>query len=278
MERISLSECVVVGKYLRYDPQVRHTLQDWVQRIQAPLSKKTKARENFLIWAAPGSGKTFLIQQIADSLGNSVAYVECNLAKDNREDFIHKVNTLSSHTRPVLCLLDEIDARSNEVWPYEECFSKLDLNVDTAQQVVIVLIGSTQSSVHAMEAAMKQRQKGADLVSRVPHPNAFEIPSMAQEDTVVMAVGQILALLGERVKSVEKYALLYILCNESLRNSPRQLSEFMKAAAYQFKKQDRRLRFHHLFQPGAQEMFNFRQRHDPTFLKGLQEVDVQISR
>src|SRR5262249_4244501 len=103
LDGIALSECSVVGKYLRHDPRIRNTLKDWVRRIKHPLLAKTTSRENFLVWAAPGSGKTYLIQQIAErlkvELNGAVDYVECNLANDDPDNFIRKVNSLSSKTQ-----------------------------------------------------------------------------------------------------------------------------------------------------------------------------------
>jgi len=283
LDRIVLSDCVVVGKYLRYDSMIRNNLKDWVRRIQGPLLVKTSARENYLIWAAPGSGKTYLIQQIAEQLkgklGDNLKYIECNLAKDGREQFVSTVDSLESYTQPVLCLLDEIDARAGEEWPYEACFPKLDLNGESDRQIVIVLIGSTPTSMQSMIEAIKQRRKGPDLLDRILRDQkCFDIPRPTLEDGAAMVVGEIAALLGERVRAVEKLALFYVLCNETLRGSPRQLSEFIKAAATRFQEGEERLRFHHLFLPEDDDKrFDFRKANE-ELLKGLNNVDVQIAR
>lgn len=278
IDRMPLSECTVVGQYRRFNAQVCNSLREWVQRITAPLVAKTHARENFLIWAAPGSGKTFLIQQIAAELEGAVEYVECNLAKDEREHFIGKINGVETASRPVLCLLDEIDARGTEEWPYDECFSKLDLNLEPGRQVVFVLVGSTQTSVSTMANAIAQRHKGKDLLSRILFDRYFEIPAPDLEDSVVMVMSQLDATLGERLGSVEKLALFYILCNESLRSSPRQLSELAKAAAARLGPDEMRLRFHHLFRPGDDAQYEFRSSHGGKLLEGLKNVDVLIAR
>jgi hypothetical protein len=279
VDRISLSDSTVVGQYRRFNAQVCNSLREWVQRITAPLIAKTGQRENFLIWAAPGSGKTFLIQQIAAEMSGSVEYIECNLAEDEQEDFIGKVNSVETASRPVLCLLDEIDARSTDDWPYDKCFSKLDLNLKPDRQVVFVLIGSTQTSVSTMANAIAQRYKGKDLLSRIPlNQNTFEIPAPDFEDSVVMVMSQLVASLGERLRSVEKLALFYVLCNESLRNSPRQLGEFATAAAARLEQGEKRLRYHHLFRPGDDAQYEFRSTHGGKLLEGLKNVDVLIAR
>jgi hypothetical protein len=281
LDRIVLPDCVVVGKYLRYDQPIRNTLRDWVKRIQSPLIEKTSSRENYLIWAAPGSGKTFLIQQTAADvsarLSNGLRYVECNLAKDEREEFVKKVRSLETQSNPTLCLLDEIDARSGEDWPYETCFPQLDLNLKDDKQVVIVLIGSTPNSMEAMIESMRARKKGQDLLDRILRDQkCFAISPTTAEDSVAMVVGQIVGLLGRKVRAVEKLALFYILSNESLRSSPRQLSEFIKSAANRLGESDERLRFHHLFRPEDDDQrYAFRKANE-SLIAGLRNVDVVV--
>jgi len=278
LDRLSLSESVVVGRYLRHNQQARNLLTDWARRITHPLLTKTVLRENFLVWAAPGSGKTFLVQQIVAELGGAIDFVECNLAKEDKESFSKKLNRLTNRSLPVLCLIDEIDARGDEAWPYEVCFPHLDLNLDTSRQAVFVLIGSTQSSAKTMAEAMGKRHKGPDLLSRILLPqNSFEIPSPTQEDNVVMVIGEIVHAIGPRIKAVEKLALFYILTNEDLRYSPRRLSEFVKSAAQRFQKDDDRLRFLHLFRRDDDEVkFDFWKAHEGS-LEGLSNVNVVIS-
>src|SRR6185369_11084437 len=278
LDRLSLSESVVVGRYLRHNQQARNLLTDWARRIRHPLLTKTVLRENFLVWAAPGSGKTFLVQQIVAELGGAIDFVECNLAKEDKESFSKKLNRLTNRSLPVLCLIDEIDARGDEAWPYEVCFPHLDLNLDTSRQAVFVLIGSTQSSAKTMAEAMGKRHKGPDLLSRILLPqNSFEIPSPTQEDNVVMVIGEIVHAIGPRIKAVEKLALFYILTNEDLRYSPRRLSEFVKSAAQRFQKDDDRLRFLHLFRRDDDEVkFDFWKAQEGS-LEGLSNVNVVIS-
>lgn len=177
----------------------------------------------------------------------------------------------------MLCLLDEIDARPKEKWPYDVCFSKLELNKQPGRQVVVVLLGSTQTSLDAMASEMRLRDKGPDLLSRVLLDQySFEIPAVTLEDAAVMVVGHVVKVVGDRVRSVEKLALYYILSKESLRSSPRQLSEFVSLAAGRVQADDRRLRFHHLFRPEDEEARYAFRRGNEDLLTSLANVDVQI--
>jgi hypothetical protein len=278
LERISLTECVVVGRYLRYEPRVRNALKRRVRQIQAPLRKKTKNRENFLIWAAPGSGKTFLIQQTAafvnEVVPGGVEYVECNLISDTREEFEAKVRALSRGTRPVLCLLDEIDARPDESWPYEACYEALDLNTKLERQVVVALIGSTQANVEAMARAMKPRKKGDDVLTRVFPQNWFEIPAATPLDSTAMVIGDVVNTLGERVRGVEKLALFYVITQ--MKGVPRQVSELVRRAAERFEASDDVLRYYHLFDPADPAAFDFKAEYG-ELLTDIENVYVQIA-
>jgi hypothetical protein len=279
---IQLSKCVVVGKYLRYDEQTRNKLHDRVKQIKQPLRTKTDMRENFLIWAAPGSGKTFLIEQIAEDLRTAekvpVQFVECNLSRDPKDKFVEEVNQLPKMNQPVLCLLDEIDARGDEDWPYEACFSHLDLNLKKDKQIVFVLIGSSQTSVDALADTMKERWKGKDLLSRVlVEQRGFAIPPLTTGDAAVMIAGEVLNQLGPRIDSIEKLALFYVLSRAALRKSPRQLTEFVKAAARRVPDDERRLRFCHLFDATIYKDVEFLKAHE-GLLDDLKEKDVEVSR
>lgn len=278
---VSIQESTVVGEYLKHDQTVRNSLKDWASHIRAPLLKKSLQEMNFLIWAASGSGKSFLIQQIAEEikhvLKEDFQFIECNLAKDSKEEFVSKVGAVANASVPVLCLLDEIDNREDELWPYEECFGKLELNTRAEMQVVFVLIGSSKGSLSNMVEAIKRRHKGPDLLNRILQDhNCFSIPSADPEDVVVMVASQIRKYAGPHVKSIEKLALHYILCNESLK-SPKQLREFVKSASARMLLTDDRLRFYHLFRPEDDNKKYLFRRANESLIEALVERDIRIS-
>jgi hypothetical protein len=220
--------------------------------------------ENFLIWAGPGSGKTHFVGQINEHLRNTLSgdldYVYCNLAEDSPTLFKEKVSSLPIRTCPVLCFLDEIDARPDEMWPYDVCFPHLSIN-----------------RVEEMARAMSNRHKGKDLLSRVFGPNRFTIPTATPLDSAIIFLGEVFDALGERVKTVEKLALLYALCEPTLRNSPRQLTEFVRRAVGRIPDGESRLRYNHAFDPGDLAELQF-WADNRQLLTNLQNVDVKVFR
>jgi hypothetical protein len=256
---LALTESIVVGQYMRHDGRVRNRLKDWCTRISRPLTTSTtNIHENFLIWAAPGSGKSFLIQQLASTLSRSIAYVELNLAAMTREEFVAGLQSVANSPTATLCLLDEIDSRVDEDWPYQEVFPLLDLNRSEDHTVVFVLVGSRGDGREGMIARMKERPdgrerpKGKDLIDRVPADRRFEIPSTTPEDKCMIVAAQVAEaarLRGARVREIEKMLLYYVLSNEDL-TSPRQLSDLARDAVRRLSTKDDRLRYDNLFEDG----------------------------
>lgn len=266
VRRISLPECTIVGAYRRQDERIRNQLKDWRSRIERPILSPTNGRENFLIWAAPGSGKSFFVQEIAKSLGDQAIYFEINLARSSRDEFCSQLNRVIECKCPALCLLDEIDARGDETWPYEECFSLLDLNTKHSHTIVFVLIGSSAAGLKGMIQIMLERTKGQDLLDRIPEGNRFEIPGLSLNDRVVIAASQIISAADERqqkLNEIEKLALYYLLKNKELR-TPRQLRDLAVTAIQRMSVDDDRLKYDDFFYRGDNRNQQFWVEHQDT--------------
>jgi len=249
LDRISLADCAVVGGYRRLDERVRQMLRDWNGRITTPLATRTNAHANFLVWAAPGSGKTFFIQEIARSLGGAIAYFELNLASMSRTEFVARLAEVGRATAPVLCLLDEMDARADETWPYEECFSLLDMNIRGPLPAAFVAIGSSPTGMEGMTKEILARSKGKDLLDRIPAANRFEIPGMSPGDRLVLLASHLLQgadARGHPVREVDKLGLYYTLTNRDL-DTPRQLRDLALVAVQRMGTGDDRLMYDDFF-------------------------------
>jgi hypothetical protein len=80
-----MDDHAVVGSYTRYDEYVREQLKDARLRIAESCAQPARRRDNHLVWAAPGSGKTYFVEQAVRSL-EGVGYLELNLAKLDEDD------------------------------------------------------------------------------------------------------------------------------------------------------------------------------------------------
>jgi predicted ATPase/tetratricopeptide (TPR) repeat protein len=255
LDSVPLRSFAVAGNYMRHDPFVRSALKDARRAIVAGLEEPGHRRNNHLIWAAPGSGKTYFVEQVARELGNAT-YRELNLAECDEAAFRAALETVAAPANgPCLCLVDECDARPSESWPYELLLPVLDAALAEGSKIVFVLAGSTASSVEEMKQAMASRPKGADLVSRIPYENVYSIAPMNTGDRVVVALAQFESAArqaGRDLCEVEKMALFYLAVDPRLGNA-RQLRELTVRAIERLQPGEDRVKYDHLFSPGNPE-------------------------
>src|ERR1700686_4305186 len=62
---VRMDAYAVVGSYMRFGEGVREQLKDARARIAEACAQPAKRRDNHLLWAAPGSGKTDFVEQVA---------------------------------------------------------------------------------------------------------------------------------------------------------------------------------------------------------------------
>jgi tetratricopeptide (TPR) repeat protein len=254
LDDLVVSRHTVVGRYSRFSSAVRNSLADARQRIVAGLVGDHSTRENHLLWASPGSGKTFFAEEIARSLAD-VHFVELNLAKLGEDEMRTGLDAAIDIDGPVLVLVDEIDARSGDEWPYGLLLPYLDANTRRSDPIVFLMAGSSGSSFDEFRAAISRRPKGADLLSRTPESNRVEIAPLGVGDRILLGVVHLLgasAARGAVLRSVERSALYYIAVTRYLGNA-RQLAEFAARGAARMPPGEDRVKFDHLFAPGDPE-------------------------
>jgi pimeloyl-ACP methyl ester carboxylesterase len=255
MDWVVLSRYRVIGDYTRYEETVRNTLKDVRHKIAAGFDRPRRKRENYLVRAAPGSGKTYFVQQVAASLSQTIHYQECNLAKCSRKEFLSGLAQLDAENKPCLCLIDEVDAKPDEAWPYGVLLPYLDASADRGAQFVFVLAGSSGSSLVEMKKQIASRPKGADLLTRIPAGNEYEIMPMNLGDRVLVVLSQFRQAgreVGREVQAVEKLGLYYIALNSRLANA-RQLRELAVRAIDRLPTGEDRIKYDHLFGAGDPE-------------------------
>ncbi len=258
LSSVRMSDYAVVGAYMRFGEDVRERLKDARLQIAEACAHPAKRRDNHLLWAAPGSGKTYFVEQVAASL-DGVVYQELNLAKLSEEAFRSALGEAMSGDCPTICLVDEVDARPEEPWPYEALMPFLDANLERGGGVVFVLAGSSGATIDEFKDRIRSRPKGADVLSRVPEANGWEISPMNGGDRILVALSQMLGAaeeLGRHVAEVEKLALYYVASAEHLANA-RQLREFAVRAVARGSQSNDRIRYDDLFDSGDPENKRF---------------------
>ncbi|MGH3026778.1 MAG: AAA family ATPase, partial [Gaiellaceae bacterium] len=248
-----MDDYAVVGSYMRFGESVRERLKDARVRIAEACARPAARRDNHLLWAAPGSGKTYFVEQVTASLPE-VAYAELNLAKLTETGFREGLAQATAGGSTI-CLIDEVDAKPDESWPYEALMPRLDVNLERGGGIVFVLAGSSGSTIGEFKDRFRARPKGSDVLSRVPEANGWEIAPMDAGDRILVALSQMLnaaSELGRSITGVEKLALHYLAAAPHLANA-RQLREFAVRAVERGSARSDRIRYDDLFDSGDPE-------------------------
>jgi len=117
------------------------------------------------------------------------------------------------------------------------------------------LAGSSGSSLVEMKKQIASRPKGADLLTRIPAGNEYEILPMNLGDRVIVVLSQFRQAgreVGREVQAVEKLGLYYIALNSRLANA-RQLRELAVRAIERLPASEDRIKYDHLFGAGDPE-------------------------
>jgi pimeloyl-ACP methyl ester carboxylesterase len=266
LDEVVLSRYRVIGSYTRYEEAVRNTLKDARARIAAGCLQPSRKRENHLIWAAPGSGKTYFVQQISASLPSTIRYQELNLAKCGEQEFRSGLSGFDCKDSPYLCLIDECDAKPQEPWPYEMLLPYLDVSVERGAPLVFVLAGSGGANLDEIKKRIAVRPKGPDLLSRIPAGNEYQIMPLNIGDRILVVLSQFREVgkeFNREIRSVEKLGLYYVALNSRLANA-RQLREFAVRAIERVPPNDDRVKYDHLFSAGDPENKAFWLQAQPT--------------
>lgn len=259
MDDIELERFRIVGEYVRFEERVRNSLKDFKLHITRSLKNEQKGRESFLLWGPPGSGKTYLVQQIAKFLGDSIEYKEFNLAQSGESELREMLRGVENTNAPSLCFIDEVDSKPSEPWPYEALLASMESSRLPRQRICFVLAGSGGSNIEDMKNRISSRPKGRDLLNRVMMGSEFSVPPLEVGDRLLVAVAQLInsaTAKGHPIREIEKLALYYIAVNPTF-SSARQLRGLANSCASRIPGGDDRVKYDYLFEPGDRENKEF---------------------
>lgn len=250
LSEFGLSRYRVVGRYSRFEEGARNALKDLRTTIARTLTSGPARVDSFLLWAAPGSGKTYFVREMAGALAPEVDYAELNLAELDERAMRARLPELGRIPRPTLVLIDEVDSQPSATWPYEILLPALEPPRSPPHPLVFVLAGSGGSTVDEFAQRISGRPKGSDLLSRVPAAHRATVPSPTARDRIVVSVSALRSeAAGARVTEMEKIALYYLSSAPELA-SPRQLRQVIARALERKPRDEERLKFDHLFDAG----------------------------
>ncbi len=260
LNEIELSNYGVIGGIVRYSQSARNSMKDAKQRVVSSLTSQPFGCDNYLIWAPPGSGKSFFVQEIAKSLGSSIYYRELNLAQLNEREFRSVLSEIEKLDKPRLCFIDEADSKPTESWPYEALLPSLEPPARRKTiRTCFILAGSSGNSLAEMKENILKRPKGSDLLSRIPPGNEFVIEGLGLGDRLLVVSTQFLNAAkdsGRNVNEVEKMVLYYVASNPRLK-SARQIRQLAVRCIERMPAGEERIKFDYLFDAGDPENKEF---------------------
>jgi len=250
-DTLQLSRFKIIGNYVRYDEETVNKLKDLKQKIIQGINPKMIGNSNFLIWGRPGTGKTYLIDQIASSQ-KDIDYHELNLVELNQKQFKLKLKKIEKAKKNCICLIDEVDSDSSAKWVYEILLTHLLPTSDRKFRVCFILAGSSGATIDKMKEKIRSKNKGKDFLSRIPITNEYIIPTLNVGDRLLVVASQLLNLsnnIGWEINRIDKLALFYILVNPQYSN-PRQISQLLVNAIARVTYNEDRMKWDHLFEYG----------------------------
>lgn len=278
LNEIGLAAISVHGKYRRFSNEDRANLVGLADRIRRALVTKSLTRENFLVFASPGSGKTFFVEELARTLANTVTFVPIDLSRDSREACEAKLAQVADSKQACLCMIDEVDGRKGEEWPYDMIYKKLDLNEDPERPpVVFVLIGSSGETVTNLREKIRSRYKGKDMIDRIPASaqHCAEIPPMGVGDTVCVYASKILEAAEAQkktIQNIEKFAAYHAILTC---RTPRQIKLLADQAVRRIPLGHTQVYYEHHFEPGDKTNKTFSDQHSDAVLAfGKQTIRI----
>ncbi|MGI0068487.1 MAG: AAA family ATPase, partial [Thermoplasmata archaeon] len=260
LDEADLDRYQVVGNYLRFDDRARNRLKTFRQKVaETYFSRGGVVPQCFLLWGAPGSGKSYLIQQASKSLPPGVRYLELNLAQLDQASLRSGLDDFTGEQSPGLCFIDEVDAHSEQAWPYETLLPYLEPSVPRPFPTVFCLAGSGGGSLEELTERIRTRPKGIDLLSRIPGGNEFVVDPLGVGDRILVSIAQLMLAAQEEghvVKEIEKLALYYLSVHPSFA-SARQLRGRANQCARRIPPTEDRIRYDYLFGAGDPENKQF---------------------
>jgi radical SAM superfamily enzyme YgiQ (UPF0313 family) len=272
LSEVALSKYRVVGKYVRHDEDLRNYLVDVYLKIRSGLKVGQKS-QCYSICGPSGSGKTFFVEQVASASG--VKPERLDLGGTTEEDYRSKLAELKNKNDPILFMVDEIQTKAGEEWPFAELKACMDAVKD--KPVTFVLIGHLDN-LSAMKAHIGSRKMGEDVLRRILAGNECEIPPMTLDEKITIAVSNIRESgnqQGRKINSVEKAALFCMVLDPRLVSAGK-LSDFISDAVERMQPNEERFMYDHIFRAGERERRDFWERHK-QYEDDLVEKYVRIS-
>lgn len=162
------------GRFLTTSRTLAFEVRAFVGEVrQHFMAAGTRRPLNCLVWAAPGSGKSFFVEELAKQVGARLCEVNVS-AMSSREELRHSLEVARNTDAPaVVVMIDECATKIAG----EHVFSSLLVplwNVASTKRIAYVLVDSKSNDqvtdLSSFVSYIRRDSKGADLISRLNGP------------------------------------------------------------------------------------------------------------
>ncbi|MBL9166678.1 MAG: AAA family ATPase [Verrucomicrobiales bacterium] len=272
LEELSISSFQVIGGLVRYAHNVRTKLVAFLNSILNSLAASSDNYENYVLWAPPGTGKTFMIESLHSKHKEQFDYFYFNGTKQTREDFEQRVQAAKAISgRPVLCFFDELDGEVSSSWACEAAFNMLRLNSERPNQQIVCVIGGSASGGldRMMELIRGFQNKGSDLIDCIGRGTGYKlaVPELDAGDKILLFAKTVLEVRNTTapVLGIEKLALYRLLLDKECLSARGVVALARLIANNRLAASENRITLSHMFE-----------RDDPSyrsFARGLESVE-----
>jgi hypothetical protein len=184
---------------------------------------------NCLVWAAPGSGKSFLVEEVAREVG--AKFHEINVA--TMTSFVELKQQLESlHSVDAdkqLVMIDEFVAKIGNSHVFPALLVPLWTKIKT-KKITFVLVDSYPQAkdIDDFRIFLSKQEKGPDLVSRINGPQlSLAAPDMV--DRAVLVASLVRRMHPKSAFAIERGALNALVGDGSAQWSPRSIEYVVEA-------------------------------------------------
>jgi|GEM_PF-3558562 len=236
---LDLSSFAVVGDYIRYREIQRNEVVRLRDLLLASLQMRPHgATSNYLIWASPGSGKSFFVEEfVRTSLSGEWKNRTWNLTSpDVQSQLADRVTEIVGSEIPAFTFVDEVDAPTAPTGTAESLMRLLGRKSDEDHNMYVTcVVGSFGESCQEMvQELIKRDKKFKDCFDRIPEDNRFTIGSMDSMDSVAVFASTVARLFKKNartLKQIDLAALYYVAAMTGTYRTARQLSDLAKSAS-----------------------------------------------
>jgi sugar/nucleoside kinase (ribokinase family) len=222
------------GDFLTLDPATGSHVRSFASEIRGYFRSPGIRRPlNCLVWAKPGSGKSFLVEEVAKEVGAKFTEINVATATSFADLKQRLTEQLSVDAERQLLMIDEFVAKVDGMPVFPALLVPLWSKIRT-KKLAVVMVDSYSESVDSIGKFLdflkgQRDHKGPDLVSRINGPQ-IELETPGPADRAVQVASHLRQLHKNSAFAIERGALRALVADPKTDHwSPRSIVYVIEA-------------------------------------------------